>query len=898
VKFLLIDLIKNIYNEPLKVKIILCKSDYIRTPMFELSEAYKISLTQRFADIDEINFTIPYYIMRNGIQIKNPKFDLIKGDLLLLVEILGNQQYFIIKEAESNGSDIQDKEIKAYSLEYTFSDKLVRGYTGTKKIYDISNPEEGVLNYIISEFPYWSIEYVNPSLLSRFRTFDESERNMWDFIRDLQTTYECVLLFDTVNRTIRADEIQNIGQNKGLIIGQDNYIKNINIKPNYDEVVTRLYPYGKDNLSINSLNPTGTDYIETYEYYKTTDFMSQDLIDALDNYNTLVNSKQSQFQTLLSELEILQDELQNLYTNPTTGLVQLELELSQIRDQIYTAVATNTQPNFDNSVLQNLENDKLIQISNKETQITNKETDITVKLGEITTLKNELAIENNFTENEIKEWSLFWKSKTWRDNNYFDVEELYEDSKDYLLRLAQPALQFNIDSICFLKAVSEQVNWDKLINGLGDLINIEYDKFGLRLEVRLVSFTYDFDGGGLNLEFSNKNSIDDPLIYLFDLQRSSINTSTTIDINKFKYGKYDTERSDILTYINSELDLAKQKAIAGKDEDVTIDERGITLQNKVNTNDVVRLLSNLMVFSDDGMNTVKTAISAKGIIAEHLISKIILSSNLFIEDESGEFNITGNLLTIKDNNSPKKVRVKLGEYANDKYGLQLFNKAGNTVILDEDGILQSWGDSQADNVDAGNKLRIDFYIPDEMISLKQLRLSFRLQPFRAYSTGASSGGGSTSGASSISTTASGGTSTPTTTSDDTVNLWDISGEYSPNDVMQAVDGHAHGIVPHSHEHTHNITIPNHTHGMEHTHSTPNHTHGINYGIFTSTSATGVKVFVDGIERLGGISGYNTDQTNLDLSSWVTTSGWHYIELSSTQLGRISATYFIQTFLGV
>ncbi|HOJ85283.1 MAG TPA: hypothetical protein PKY23_11340, partial [Bacillota bacterium] len=104
----------------------------------------------------------------------------------------------------------------------------------------------------------------------------------------------------------------------------------------------------------------------------------------------------------------------------------------------------------------------------------------------------------------------------------------------------------------------------------------------------------------------------------------------------------------------------------------------------------------------------------------------------------------------------------------------------------------------------------------------------------------------------------------------------------------AAENHTHSVYAHTH------TVSDHTHTVSnHKHTVSNHTHPISYGIYTSTTATGVRVYVDGVERFGP---FTTDQTDLDLTTWITTTGWHTIELSSTRLGRIGATYFVQVFL--
>ena len=276
-------------------------------------------------------------------------------------------------------------------------------------------------------------------------------------------------------------------------------------------------------------------------------------------------------------------------------------------------------------------------------------------------------------------------------------------------------------------------------------------------------------------------------------------------------------------------------------------------------------------------------------------------------------------------------------------------QVGENVVINPNGILQSWGNSNAENLDENHKLALDLYIPENTVSVRSVKLSFKLEQFRAYSKGAASGGGATSGASSANTTASGGSSTPTsgassasttasggssapTSGASSTSTTASGGSTSVSSAEETVAGDPGGLchpamvvafchLPHRHtvsigshqhgmNHTHDVSIPNHTHGMghthsvsvpahahgiEHSHSVPNHTHDIEYGIFLGTTPENVKVFVNGIERLGT---YNTGQENLDLSAWITAPGWHTIELSSTRLGRISANYFVELFIGL
>lgn len=629
------------YDEPVKINLTLCKPDFMRTPIACLGEAYDKKITLKLGNIDELSFIIPKTVTINGITQNNPNYDLLKGKMFILCEILDHQQYFIVVESNeyAEGDKIY-KEVKCYSLEYQFTKRNIRGYSGTKKIFDIVEPEKGVLNYICSICEPWQVGYVNPDINLKFRTFDVSEQSVWDFLTDIQLSFGCVFEFDTVNYIINVKKLEDIGQNKGLVLSENNYIKYFELKPNYDEVVTRLRCYGSENISIHSVNPTGTDYIELFDYYKTTDFMSEDLINALNQYSNLINLKSTVFQGYLNQLETLNNEMITL----TNQLSDLLMQLKQIQDSIDVVIKINSRSvnNVDLSELRQQERSKQTEIDNKQAEINNKQKEIDDVYLLIAQLKEEISIENNFTEEQRAELNNFVFEKTWQDNNYYDVNELYEEGKKMLLKLAQPAINFEITAINFLKCLDHQENWDKVFFGLGDIVNIEHSKLNTYFEVRLVEFTYAEEANDFNLKFSNKGALDDPLVYLNDLLKNAISSSTTINIEKYKYGKYSKDQSMLLDYINNELDLAKQKALAGHNQEIIIDDRGILLTDGNNPIEQVKMIGNLIVFTDDGWNTAKTAISSRGIIAENIVGKLIAGNQLIIENQTGTFQVDGN----------------------------------------------------------------------------------------------------------------------------------------------------------------------------------------------------------------------------------------------------------------
>src|SRR5690606_38102885 len=127
---------------------------------------------------------------------------------------------------------------------------------------------------------------------------------------------------------------------------------------------------------------------------------------------------------------------------------------------------------------------------------------------------------------------------------------------------------------------------------------------------------------------------------------------------------------------------------------------GVVVRSADNPNHILIIQSGIIGLSMDGGMNWQTAIMPEGIIAERLMGKVILGERVEIGDNEGTFTIVGNLLTIKDRNDI--VRLLLGEYEDNKFGLKLFNKSGRDVILDENGMLQTWQEGRADNVNRDN----------------------------------------------------------------------------------------------------------------------------------------------------------------------------------------------------
>lgn len=401
------------------------------------------------------------------------------------------------------------------------------------------------------------------------------------------------------------------------------------------------------------------------------------------------------------------------------------------------------------------------------------------------------------------------------------------------------------------------------------------------------------------------------------------------------------------SWLEGIIDTLQNEVQAGNGSVTITDGNGILIVDNPETpTKALRLLGGLLAIADSkdpvsGEWNWRTFGTGSGFTADELRSgniytsviKIIGEATQFYWDSAGLYAcdpanmsryILLNALGLRGYVGDVK-RFHLGPYTEDKFGLELRNPTGTRVVLGEDGMLQTWQDSAQENMDQYVPLTLDIYIPPETLSIYRGLLRLKFQRFRAYSTGASSGGGTTP----TSSYKSAETRT-TTNADENINITGYkflsgsSGDYTQGDkaaadshnhgianntVLRKADGgnvtyytfsggnHTHALYNHGHYytaygHNHSVTIPGH----DHTVSIPSHTHNISYGIYEDTTPAGVGVIINGVSRTSVLGGpFSGEQEALDIGQYLEI-GFNTIELTSTRRGRLSVTIFIQALV--
>lgn len=111
----------------------------------------------------------------------------------------------------------------------------------------------------------WTVK--NDTLVSKRCSFELTDVTPLDILEQCKnsTSYGNVYEFHTKSKTITLIKPENNTDPKGVYFTDEINLTDLNYKGSSSGLVTRLYAYGKDGLSIASVN-NGCEYIENHEY--------------------------------------------------------------------------------------------------------------------------------------------------------------------------------------------------------------------------------------------------------------------------------------------------------------------------------------------------------------------------------------------------------------------------------------------------------------------------------------------------------------------------------------------------------------------------------------------------------------------------------------------------------
>lgn len=597
---------------------------------------------------------------------------------LIFVDDIG---YFIITDVKDNHEGFEAyKDVKAKSVDAELQQKMIPYIeNGTYRfISDETETQKGILEMIVETLPLWMIGEVDEVVASRWRTFEDVDTslNCLSFLMtNVQDAYECIIVFDCINRVINVYDQANYVRQTDIHITQEDFINSLEVSENADDLFTAISVFGDGDVTIAAINPLGTNVLYDFSHYSS--WMSEGLGEKVLNWqDEVANSREdyyksnlAYFQTLDNvnnyqlELEAIAQQItmytrcrNNIVAESSTSLVaQYNAEIAKSGGEAIT-IFSDIQDTLDciDDLIAKCES----KMDNTQIFLNQANAYLAMHKSDVDAIRNRLDMSTYFTEDEYAELCLyvyegkytddyvtFTESMTY-EQKFEQMKILYDRAVGRLDKVSQPTQEFSLDVENFI-FIKEFEQWSDQLE-TGCLINVEVDKDDIAM-LFLSNITINYDDHNLSMTFGNRFNKFDPKSLFDDVLGNISKTANTLGYIKdvlypIKSGEFDYMKEALQT----SRDLTMGAALSSQGEEVVIDGSGYT-GRKLRDNGTydpqqVKLTGRSLVFTDDAWETCKTAIgeillgdgtSTYGVNAQAIIGEILLGHNLHILDSEG-----------------------------------------------------------------------------------------------------------------------------------------------------------------------------------------------------------------------------------------------------------------------
>ena len=623
----------------------------------------------------EINFETALYIDGK----RDPLYDHIAEGQF--IEVISYGRFVIVScSITSEGTIYETKKCNAISKEVLLGQKYLELFTinrGTTEsidnvqFYNMQDPGRSLLHLVLDKCPDWEIGHVDSSLVTLQRCFEETRVDIYSFLTTtMAEAFQCVFLFDTYNNRINIYSEDTVGTDTDIYVTYQNLLKSTSISSSLDDIKTCLTITGADDLNIREVN-MGYDRIYMLDYFATTEYMSLDLYHAYNAWKEKWNNLLPEYTERLLQYQEYYESIEN-ETNVKMpkdaastvwseyGLVPL-LEKQKAYEENLAIMIKSGQgdpahkdyktiylPCYD--TIQSIKSQIAIA-QNTIKQLKEEQSDIGAKMGAII---SDIDMTKNFSEKQLKELTLFIREDELSSDNYVVTDtmtdsermdmlnEMLEFGQRELRRISQPQYQFSA-SMLNLCAIPEFDKNAELFN-VGNYIHIILrDDYMVKAKILQIKVNF-LDVNDFDVTFGTLSKLNGS--NLFTDMTQAINTATsvatTVSFNASHWNKANKEVTEINDMLAGGL-LAAGESLKTARSDVEIDDRGIIISNTPEStyqDDKIFIGDGKIMFSDDGLKTIKTAIGHLtytkkgtpytdfGVLAQFLIAGYIAGSTI------------------------------------------------------------------------------------------------------------------------------------------------------------------------------------------------------------------------------------------------------------------------------
>ena len=550
--------------------LILCKMNGERMGMIPYSSVD--SIKRGINSVSELTFSVHKYYGEENL--RNPLYDELKTERFIELD---EDECYVIK----NISEVNErlKSVTAYSREKKLFKNMAEFEDITLTLKNPYTDIEGCfsLDELLYDATGWRVGYVSDKVLYRsnetvidnitgetettltneekLRYQESVSTNWYDYINtDIAEQFECYPVFDSYNKVVNLYSDDELGEDPQLMLSYDNYLKEIELSDDTEDIVTKLVLSGNDDLTISEVNPSGETFVEDFSYFIESREMSDALISALELYYVMVKKRAIEWNRLRgekaekqSQLTAKKNELLIIYST----IKSLEFTMKQSNDEAFNAKTQERLVEL---------NDRRVLLEKEANELDENIKLLDASIENINKLcKKKYATNDNgiliFTESLLNELKEFIYQDTYSNDAITDGLTLMRIGKRKVSQSCYPTKTWTISSVNFIERLIDngfRQHWNGEL-GLGDMIVLKGDEF---IEViYLIGYTQNFKDKTIELELSNKKqenefslSIGERLTQGKEAYKIAKKSRSTINmVNKNRYGlTYDKINKKIL----------------------------------------------------------------------------------------------------------------------------------------------------------------------------------------------------------------------------------------------------------------------------------------------------------------------------------------------------------------
>lgn len=678
--------------------------------------------------------TASFKIYRDINGKKYEHYDDFQEDRLIMIQ--GISWYKIHVETNIEDTGIS-KSITANSLECTLCNKrLIDFECNTGEIlyddyvktifYDPANPKGSLLHRVLNVAPSWSVGHVDATLANKQRSFDEDDVDVYSFLTgDVSEAFNCLFIFDTFNMTVSAYDLDNYGDDTNIYVSMDNLAQSMTETIDENSIITCYRVNGGDGIYINEVNPNSTNKIYNFEYYLPE--MEESIQNKVKAYNEKYQSLKPQYEEIMKRLGVQIGVIQDLETRlPDSldskdwtkyGLEFLDSKVKSFKniDEVYCAQGMNKPDSFNyNLYQQNLENLNSVtaEYNKRKTEVDSATEVYNSIIAERNAVQSQLDMDKWFTKDEWKTLDSYVVEETYSNDNYittdnttdterFDIErQLFDVAWKDLSKKCRPQYQYS-STLSNVLTIPQFKGFLKYFQ-LGNFIRMATD-YDTVVKLRLISFTVDYnDTSKIDVTFSDAIRVHDIYEDASSIQAQANSAAMSFQFNKDQYDKSVNQSNFVEEMRKYGLDVATVQIQNAKNQSQVWDETGMTFRqwnNERNDFDPeqIKIINNMMVFSDDGFKTSKMAIgkipidkngnTVYAVNAEAILGKLFLGEYLTLQNNSGTYKFDDAGFIAKSGNNSVRIQPnQSGEL------FSIYKGNNKQFYVDSDGNVHFTGD--------------------------------------------------------------------------------------------------------------------------------------------------------------------------------------------------------------